>query len=266
MLRKLQSINSYAEELGNLYFSESGVDLISLAKANSIEIIEGKYGNSFVGLLVCVSNEFYIILNQDLLQNSEYSRVRFTIAHELGHFFIKPHQELLKQGQILSFRGDNKKLEIEANSFAAHLMMPPKIFKSEYYKSNPGFTGLNRLKELFLTSMESTLIHTLNLDLLPSMMIKWRPDFTAQYVRTSDSLLKLLKYQGSWLPIKNRGQEVRKKVIENEFEEVEFSEQATRISDWTTAIPSFSDRNLLGIEQTRSLGSFGAITLLYFIQ
>lgn len=58
------------------------------------------------------------------------TRSKFTIAHELGHFFL--HEDILrKKGKIISFRGNyqnmDETIEKEADLFAAELLMPKDI-------------------------------------------------------------------------------------------------------------------------------------------
>ncbi|MGL6066445.1 MAG: ImmA/IrrE family metallo-endopeptidase [Cetobacterium sp.] len=58
------------------------------------------------------------------------TRSKFTIAHELGHFFL--HGDILEEtGRIISFRGNyqnmDKVIEKEADLFAAELLMPKEI-------------------------------------------------------------------------------------------------------------------------------------------
>lgn len=56
------------------------------------------------------------------------NRQRFTVAHELGHYFLHRDQEPFEDG--LLFRKDNQfnLLERQANEFAALLLMPPLDF------------------------------------------------------------------------------------------------------------------------------------------
>lgn len=65
--------------------------------------------------------------------NSEESSVRqrFTIAHELGHFFLHHSKDT-----FIEYRDNKKNImrgfkEIEANSFAASLLMPFSILKKD---------------------------------------------------------------------------------------------------------------------------------------
>ncbi len=56
------------------------------------------------------------------------SRDRFTIAHELGHYFL--HYRYLKhEGSMVFHRGSRNRAETEANVFASALLMPADDFR-----------------------------------------------------------------------------------------------------------------------------------------
>lgn len=67
-------------------------------------------------------------------------RQRFTVAHEIGHLLLHPREELhVDAGFVLAFR--NKKSsdasdirEIEANQFAAELLMPLNFIERDIHK------------------------------------------------------------------------------------------------------------------------------------
>ncbi|MCL2576354.1 MAG: ImmA/IrrE family metallo-endopeptidase [Defluviitaleaceae bacterium] len=55
-------------------------------------------------------------------------RQRFTMAHELGHFFLHRNDEPL----IISFRSDRSPREYEADEFAAKILMPKEMLTKHY--------------------------------------------------------------------------------------------------------------------------------------
>jgi Zn-dependent peptidase ImmA (M78 family) len=63
------------------------------------------------------------------------NRKAFTIAHELGHYFLheKKKNDLFYRTQILNITDEDKKEEQEANWFAATLLMPEPQLK-HYFK------------------------------------------------------------------------------------------------------------------------------------
>jgi Zn-dependent peptidase ImmA (M78 family) len=266
--QSLDDIAALAEDLGNTYTTKGRVNLESIAKSKGIRLIQSDYGNHFLGQLVHLSKKFYIILNTDLLSNTESGRVRFTIAHELGHFFIDGHRAKLANGISLSFKGDlnegdSKKMEIEANHFAAHLLMPKKRFSNMANKLEPGLRGIFLLKTKFDTSIESTVKHYVNLNLSSSIMIKWKADYTLHYAWYTISFSQLTGIKG-YAPVKIDTEHLREQVKLIKVNGGDYTESATSISRWISTINPGGP--ILGLEQTVKLGEFGGITLLTFFQ
>jgi Zn-dependent peptidase ImmA (M78 family) len=79
-------------------------------------------------------------------------RKRFTMAHELGHYFLHS-----KQGQIplKAFRLGTSLAEQEANFFAANLLMPEDEFKRRWnsYKTSTDAFRIAGLASLFHVSV-----------------------------------------------------------------------------------------------------------------
>ncbi|MBE9069337.1 ImmA/IrrE family metallo-endopeptidase [Leptolyngbya cf. ectocarpi LEGE 11479] len=93
-------------------------------------------------------------------------RRRFTIAHELGHFLI-PFHKPVKAGEFLCSRDDMRKwnlseqnratkMEVEANQFAALILMPPPHLRPFIENSkDPAIVNILRLHEEFDVSKEA---------------------------------------------------------------------------------------------------------------
>ncbi len=81
----------------------------------------------------------------------------FTVAHELGHYFIDDHPSaLLLDGRHFSRSGyiSKDRYEQEADAFAAELLMPWGLISPLLKKAAPGFEGIKLLSE----SCESSLV------------------------------------------------------------------------------------------------------------
>ena len=124
------------------------VDLDKIARRNRIAIIDGNYGNSFLGMIRFCNKKFYIYINYDLIDPAVIGRMRFTLAHEFGHFYIPHHRALLEQGKSLLKQAvgnsRHKQLEKEANLFASSLLnemsdKTNKIAPVTPGKNKPGF-------------------------------------------------------------------------------------------------------------------------------
>lgn len=65
------------------------------------------------------------------------TRIRFTVAHELGHFvrhksLLDEKGEILERKNISLYSPEQRTKEIEANQFAAELLMPEFYFLQKY--------------------------------------------------------------------------------------------------------------------------------------
>ena len=84
---------------------------------------------------------------------------RFSIAHELGHYFLPGHPDaVLKHGIHQSQAGfvARDRYENEADAFAASLLMPANLFKSAMRKTDDGLEGIIALATAANTSLTAT--------------------------------------------------------------------------------------------------------------
>lgn len=98
----MSQINENLEELTSQILLDNDmlykvpVDVIEIAKAYGINVYEGELDNEVSGAIRYDGNldEFEILVNKNNLE----VRQRFTIAHELGHYFL--HQDMLKNSDV----------------------------------------------------------------------------------------------------------------------------------------------------------------------
>src|SRR5207247_1657430 len=106
----------------------------------------GRYGDAFDGLLEHRSGRFHVYANLDRVEREDSPRARFTLAHELGHYFIDEHRNALAAGLALShpsfcdFESDLP-VEKEADHFASNLLMPAKGFRKLAARAPLGLEG-----------------------------------------------------------------------------------------------------------------------------
>lgn len=132
-----------AEKIANQYnpegFSPFPFEKIQGDKKDLSIFINDQMGDDISGAIMfdAENDNFSILINK----NKPKTRQHFTIAHEVGHYFL--HQNEIKNnpfidgdnnldsGNIL-YRADNypsNQLETEANNFAASLIMPEKLVR-----------------------------------------------------------------------------------------------------------------------------------------
>jgi len=94
--------------------------VITYADLSPVEKAHG--GKQISGALVLENGKKDIFVNQDDIP----TRQRFTIAHELAHYFLHHDEDTMSSEKhaIISFRGAKNKTEYEADKFAAELLMP----------------------------------------------------------------------------------------------------------------------------------------------
>lgn len=169
--RKIQ-ISKLAEFVAN-EFSDRNLTLLNeIANYEDVPLHFDNYENAFDGMLLYDTNslDFHIHINIDSGNRQDSKRGRFTLAHELGHFFLDEHRLGLKYGLLephASFHNINQKsiIEEEADYFASCLLMPRDKFRRhcvEYKRQsgNKNFSldTLLNLSGSFQTSILSTLI------------------------------------------------------------------------------------------------------------
>ena len=133
------------------------VDLIGLANILNIEVYEQELENKISGAIRYNRDDkkYTILLNK----KDNNNRKRFTLAHELGHFFLD--KDLLESDEIhidILYRCSDEK-EKEIDYFSGALFMPKRLIEI-MYEDNP---SISELAEIFEVS-ESAM--TVRLDIL----------------------------------------------------------------------------------------------------
>jgi hypothetical protein len=140
------------------------VDPFQIAKDEEIELAPGDYGDGFDARIEYVPEiKRFAIYYRPTGPGWPQGRVNFSIAHELGHFYIPHHRERLLKGEMHNsfsdFRSSNER-EQEADEFAANLLMPRELFISEVHRFRQRICTLKEIAEMadsrFNTSVMST--------------------------------------------------------------------------------------------------------------
>jgi Zn-dependent peptidase ImmA (M78 family) len=86
-----------------------------------------------------------------------HGRKRFTVAHEIGHFVLHPHESHDRQHMKRDFAiWHDASEEAEANIFAAELLMPEFLFKPRSRGRVPSIALLDSLADEFGSSTMAT--------------------------------------------------------------------------------------------------------------
>ncbi|GIK23628.1 MAG: hypothetical protein BroJett005_30420 [Ignavibacteriota bacterium] len=152
----------HAEELiRKLKIADLPVDPIDIARQHGIEVKAKPSSSPGVsGFLMKVGDTFGIMYATHI-RNDGF--IRFTIAHELGHYFLPGHPDKLfpaGDGLHESRSGfvSRDQHEEEADHFAAALLMPTTLFSKAMHDAGEGFAAIDRLASLCKTSITATAI------------------------------------------------------------------------------------------------------------
>jgi Zn-dependent peptidase ImmA (M78 family) len=109
------------------------IDLKIIAKAWGVEIHTRPFDDDTSGVLVVDKSKTMIVVNS----KEAKERQNFTIGHELGHFHLHKKIDVHVDKTItIMARNDDSRLgkkmnEVEANQFAAELLMPESFLKKD---------------------------------------------------------------------------------------------------------------------------------------
>jgi Zn-dependent peptidase ImmA (M78 family) len=163
-------------------FLPNGDELIAPVDIESIIINEGiriredaSMGDGIIGMITFDGEMAIISINPS--ENTYRSRRRFTLAHEFGHYVLHSRddkREFIDASETM-FRSGSNDFEVEANHFAASILMPKDLLVSEAliivetYKQSNDFTVdefIRRLALKFNVSIQSMRYRLINLDII----------------------------------------------------------------------------------------------------
>ncbi|BDW82229.1 hypothetical protein MACH24_16670 [Erythrobacter sp. Dej080120_24] len=140
------------------------------------------------GMLIHVAGQFGICFPTHI--DSEGFK-NFSVAHEIGHYRLPGHVEavLNEQGQHVSAAGfrSSSRYELEADHFAAALLMPTRLVSSILKKAGDGLKAVESIANECDTSLEAAAIRYAQLCPDPAAVIRSQ-GATIEYAFMSSSL------------------------------------------------------------------------------
>ena len=134
------------------------VDLSSLLSMKNIMLFpKDSFADGVSGMLIRVDSD-YSIAYSTCYRNPGFER--FSIAHEIGHYFLEGHPYYDINGLHKSNAGfiSQDQYEKEADIFASGLLMPEDLFKDHMGDFPEGLEGIIGMAELCQTSLTATAI------------------------------------------------------------------------------------------------------------
>ncbi len=257
-----------ADFIANDHFANRRIEPAELADKKGIPIKFNHYGDSFDGALEHKAGRFFIYINLDRVERPSSPRARFTLGHELGHYFIDDHRNALCSGSMPShpskceFESRNP-VEMEADHFASCLLMPATRFVAKAKKCSVGWQGIQTLCDEFGTSRTSTAVRYVSLNPRPCAIIKWNTDgYGWKWLSTSFFAARLRRTIEDTDRIAI-GSATAKALSGEEPGSRGFFQNGSIASAWFPCIRPGTTLDVILIEEAIPIGRFGVLTLLY---
>jgi len=201
-MKLIQSRKQQISELAQYIATEDydyrlPINLAKIAEDNNITFNLDNYENYFDGMLEYEDGNFHIFMNDYGQYNIMTPRIRFSFAHELGHYFIDEHRHVLESGKSLHHPShyiiqQKDPVEEEADYFASCLLMPANKFH-KYCGGKFSFSTIETLQKIFRTSLSATLIRYIDLGDTPIMMVCTKKGIIKYNWCSEDFLYKFIK-------------------------------------------------------------------------
>ncbi len=135
------------------------IDPVAIASAKEIAVEAAPPGTTgFSGMLAQWDTNFGIMYSTHIASEGFQ---RFSIAHELGHYFLPEHvEQLLANGPHQSHAGFGSRdpYEQEADFFAAALLMPRPLLKPILNRNDDGLEAIRAIAHVCNTSLTASAV------------------------------------------------------------------------------------------------------------
>jgi len=173
-MTNIQKAITTAQRLLKKYNLHPPINVKQLIETMGITVIEIPFNNP--GVSGCIkrsskNGQPVIIVNKNHME----TRKRFTLAHELAHAILHSTNDLHVDTEQIYFRDENSQLaedikEIQANQFAAELLMPKHLLTEDIKKETAKINIkehlniiIDKLKEKYNVSTEAMTIRIGNI-------------------------------------------------------------------------------------------------------
>lgn len=241
------------------------INLVSIIEKERITLSYNDYGSHFDGMLEYARGRFHIYCNLYYSKTPESGRARFTLAHELGHYFIDDHRNALISGKMAAhgsrsdFQSKND-IERQADTFASILLLPTARLTLRQREVPFGLSGIQALSNEFQTSLSSTAIRYTSLSSRSCAIIRWTQEGVSWMVVSPS-----MRDQGvHWAHITRNTlpQDSATGVVLGKYS-TEIEKRGTVATTWFTKRGPIVWNDDILIEEALSLGEYGALTFIY---
>jgi Zn-dependent peptidase ImmA (M78 family) len=267
-LERQRELSELAEFVVETYCTGGRVSPEVIIAAKGINLDYGNYSDAFDGMLEHKDGSFFIHCNLDLDNLPDSPRARFTLAHELAHFFIDEHRNALVSGRVgphpsFSDHGlGDLFVEREADFFASRLLLPELRFKKLMRTKRVCLDTILFIAGEFDVSVTCTAIRAVTSGMEPSALVKWSKDSVAWKWCSSEfwelGYRKTVEESDQIPPDSASGKCFA--IMHNANSGI--FKGASVASAWFPAIHQRSEQNVILQEEAMILGKYGVLTLL----
>jgi Zn-dependent peptidase ImmA (M78 family) len=174
-------IAEFAETISAHFSPQGSLCPISvIEKVRDLTWSHGDYGDKFDGLIRFNGRSFHIYLNRERCARIRGCRGAFTLAHELGHYFIDNHNHWLRGNPNWAHYSrtdeedeDEAPYERDADVFATSLLMPAKEFHQFTSQFRPSAEAIIAAARHFGVSIPTAAIRVTEIEPWPCAVIHW---------------------------------------------------------------------------------------------
>jgi hypothetical protein len=155
---------------------DQSIDPVAIAKGLNLPFNSGNYGGYFEGLIEYTNGGFHVFLHFNEGDNLYVPRVRFSFAHEIGHYVIDEHRQALMRPGVQAhgsqgiFASDLI-TEYEADFFAACLLMPEHRIRRDIFKRKFNANLVDELRRKYNVSFTAAMLRFIALGNHPIMVV-----------------------------------------------------------------------------------------------
>ena len=161
--RSKRLVTEYSASLSERFSSGNETRLLDIVEDEGLSLHIDDYEDTFDGMLVWDSSTSHIHFNEAKGNQPTSKRGRFTLAHELGHYFIDTHREGLRRGILVPHLSNQTLvqedgMEKEADYFASCLLMPHEKLRKFTGGRKFSLKIIEEISDAFQVSLTSAVI------------------------------------------------------------------------------------------------------------
>jgi hypothetical protein len=211
---------------------------------------------------------FHIYCNAARTGGPGTPRARFTVAHELGHYFIDEHRNALVSRRVAPHPWhcdfeSSLLAEVEADHFAANLLMPEERFRRSVAGTGMGLSAVLALTSAYGTSLTSVAVRYVGANVLPCAAVKWHWQRHEWKCFSSSMFRRRFQRVFSAPERLPEGSATRLALAQEAPPACGYFQSGTLASLWFPYVRREDALDVVLVEEAIPMGCYGALTMLY---